>query len=338
MKEWNKVNSAGVISFIDAFTTRQFNDGSSLIIVTNYHPLSKPLSEIHFSTANTNRYGNRSNPRISENTLWVYIVQITIAIKAVHDAKLAVRCMHLSKVLLTDKNRIRLNACSVFDILQYDQQRPIKELQDEDLHLFGILMLSLATVNPSITTHTNGQVMQTHVDSLSRVYSAELVDTIRWLLTPPSPTESKDLQTFMRGTSGRMASAFDSSLQANDDLTSELCRELENGRLVRLMAKLGNINERFEYDNDPNWSEHGERYILKLFRDYVFHAVDADGRPVTDMAWILKCLNKLDAGIDEKISLTSRDGENSFLISYKELKKQVAAAWGDLQKQPKRGF
>ena len=32
----------------------------------------------------------------------------------------------------------------------------------------------------------------------------------------------------------------------NDELESELSRELENGRLVRLMAKMGFINERPE--------------------------------------------------------------------------------------------
>ncbi|ATZ53929.1 Bcpan3 [Botrytis cinerea B05.10] len=335
IKKWNEVNSAGVVSFIDAFTTRQFKDGSSLIIVTNYHPLSKTLLEVHFSTTNTSRYRNQL-PRISEDILWAYIVQITVAIKAVHQANFAVRCMHLSKVILTEKNRIRLNACPIFDILHYEQRRDIKELQYEDLHLFGILMLSLATVNASITPQTNPQVLQTNIDSLSRIYSAELVDTIMWLLTTPSSPETKDLQTFIRGISGRMATAFDSSLQANDELTSDLGRELENARLVRLMAKLGNINERPEYENNPQWSETGNQYTLKLFRDYVFHSVDPEGRPVTDMAWIIKCLNKLDAGSDEKIQLTSRDGENCFIVSFKEIKKQVNTAWGDLQKPGKR--
>ncbi|KAF7908156.1 uncharacterized protein EAF01_003911 [Botrytis porri] len=335
IKKWSEVNSAGVVSFIDAFTTRQFKDGSSLIIVTNYHPLSKTLLELHFSTTTSSRYRNQLT-RISEDVLWAYIVQITVAIKAVHQANFAVRCMHLSKVILTDKNRIRLNACPIFDILHYDQRRDIKELQYEDLHLFGILMLSLATVNSSITPQTNPQILQTNIDSLSRIYSAELVDTIAWLLSTPSSPETKDLQTFMRGISGRMATAFDSSLQAKDELTSDLCRELENGRLVRLMAKLGNINERPEYENNPQWSETGNQYTLKLFRDYVFHSVDPEGRPVTDMAWILRCLNKLDAGSDEKIQLTSRDGENCFIVSFKELKKQVNTAWGDLQKPGKR--
>ncbi|PQE27023.1 PAB-dependent poly(A)-specific ribonuclease subunit PAN3 protein [Rutstroemia sp. NJR-2017a BBW] len=338
VKEWRTVNSAGVVSFIDAFTTRQFGD-SSLIIVTNYHPLSKTLYEHHFS--NTNRYGHRASAKISEETLWAYIVQITMALKAVHDAKLAVRCMNLSKVILTDKNRIRLNGCSVLDVVQYDQQRPLLELQEDDLFLFGVLILSLAANNPGITPQTNPQIMQSAVDTVSRNYSLELVDTIKYLLQPAQSPPSKDLEVFIKGISTRMVSSFDSSLQANDELVSDLSRELENGRLVRLMVKLGNINERPDFNNEAGWAEHGEKYILKLFRDYVFHQVDADGRPVTDLSHTIRCLNKLDAGTDEKIHLTSRDGDNAFIVNYKELRKMVATAWNELQKpaaQAKRGF
>ena len=57
---------------------------------------------------------------------------------------------------------------------------------------------------------------------------------------------------------------------------------------------------------------------------------------------MIRCLNKLDAGVDEKILLTSRDDQTSFVVSYKELKKQVAAAFGDLMKpagtKPNRPF
>ena len=41
------------------------------------------------------------------------------------------------------------------------------------------------------------------------------------------------------------------------------------------------------------WSETGDRYILKLFRDFVFHAVGFDGEPIVDMAHIIQCLNKV---------------------------------------------
>jgi PAB-dependent poly(A)-specific ribonuclease subunit 3 len=52
---------------------------------------------------------------------------------------------------------------------------------------------------------------------------------------------------------------------------------------------------------DPAWSETGDRYLLKLFRDYVFHQVSADGRPWVDLSHVVYCLNRLDAGALEKV-------------------------------------
>ena len=44
---------------------------------------------------------------------------------------------------------------------------------------------------------------------------------------------------------------------------------------------------------DPAWSETGDRYMLKLFRDYLFHQVDDSGAPWIDMAHIVQCMNKV---------------------------------------------
>ena len=42
--------------------------------------------------------------------------------------------------------------------------------------------------------------------------------------------------------------------------------------------------------------------MLKLFRDYVFHAVTDEGRPFLDMAHVVQSLNKLDSGSSDKVS------------------------------------
>ena len=42
-----------------------------------------------------------------------------------------------------------------------------------------------------------------------------------------------------------------------DALTGELGRELENGRLLRVLVKLSTATERPEHDSDPQWSETG---------------------------------------------------------------------------------
>lgn len=44
---------------------------------------------------------------------------------------------------------------------------------------------------------------------------------------------------------------------------------------------------------DPTWSETGNRYMLKLFRDMIFHQVDEHGAAWVDMAHIVHCLNKV---------------------------------------------
>lgn len=327
-KNWKRIDNASVVSVIDAFTTRAFGD-SSLIFVYNYYPMSKTLVEAHFSS--TNRYGNRiANNIVAEQVLWGYVVQIANAVKSIHAANLAVRCMDPSKVLVTDKNRIRLNACSILDVIQYENGRPISDLQQDDFVLFGRLILAIATNNLNLASGT--APLKGSLERLKQTYSPEFRDTVEWLLTPAVAPATKDLNEFIRGISGQIMTSYDNALHSEDTTISTLSQELENGRLFRLMAKLGTINERPEYEGDVKWSEVGERYILKLFRDYVFHQVNAEGKPVVDLAHILECMNKLDAGSAERIKLVSRDDQDCMVVGYKELKKQVDAAFMELLK------
>lgn len=46
---------------------------------------------------------------------------------------------------------------------------------------------------------------------------------------------------------------MDAALGYADSLEEDLMRELENGRMVRMMAKLGFINERPEFQMDPRY-------------------------------------------------------------------------------------
>ncbi|KAF4471264.1 poly(A)-specific ribonuclease [Fusarium albosuccineum] len=328
VKEWRLINNGNVVTTLDAFTTRAFGD-SSLIFVQDYFPLSKTLVEAHLSPSTTRFHAKTP---IAENVLWGYIAQIANALKAIHGSNLAARCIDPSKIILTHKNRIRLSACSILDVVQYDARRPVQDLQQEDLIQFGRLLLCLTTNTlPMHLTNIKGAV-----DQMSRTYSVELRDTIAWLLTPQPPAQKK-IDEFVHGIAKQITSTFDHNLRALDKVNADLMREVENGRAARLMMKLATINERYEFDNDRSWSENGERYMLKLFRDYAFHQVDSNGNPVLDMGHMLRCMNKLDIGTEERICLTSRDDQTSFLVSYKELKKMLSNAFGELVKGSKTG-
>jgi PAB-dependent poly(A)-specific ribonuclease subunit 3 len=51
-----------------------------------------------------------------------------------------------------------------------------------------------------------------------------------------------------------------------------------------------------------------------------------------DLSHILTNLNKLDAGTDEKIMLTSRDEHSCLVVSYREIKNCIEAAFQDLSR------
>ncbi len=64
----------------------------------------------------------------------------------------------------------------------------------------------------------------------------------------------------------------------------------------------------------------GDRYLLKLFRDFVFHQASEDGAPQIDYGHIVEALNKLDAGVSEQLLLLSRDEASMLVVSYADIK------------------
>lgn len=328
VQAWKRITNGSIVTVHDAFTTRVFQD-SSLIFVMDYHPLSKTLAEQHLGVGN--RYQNRPNTHIPEQVLWSYVTQIASALKAIHSNGLAARIIDPSKILLTGRNRIRLNACAIMDVVQHDTQRSAAELQHQDLVSFGQVILTLGANTPTgIPNPTKA------MEHFARVYSPQLKNSVFWLLNAMQKDQERTIDIFISGISSQLISTFDSALQLDDQLSSDLSREVENGRLVRLLTKLNFINERPEYEHDRQWSENGERYFLKLFRDYVFHQVDAQNSPAVDLGHVLTCLNKLDAGSDEKVTLISRDEQSCFIVSYKELKKALESSFQALMKPTRR--
>ncbi|KAG2231926.1 hypothetical protein INT48_001440 [Thamnidium elegans] len=225
---------------------------------------------------------------------------------SIHGSGLAARNIEPSKILLTGENRLRMNGASILDVLQYDGGLNVARHQQEDLLAFGKLIIALAC-----NSTQSFQDLSQSFDYITRYYSSDLKNLILYLLGKPLPTKSIDEVVVM--------------------ISPHILQEINSSQLlVRLMSKMGFINERPEFDMDPSWSETGDRYLIKLFRDYVFHQVDENGRPVVDMVHVLTCLNKLDAGVDEKIMLMSRDEQSCLIVSFKEIKNCIISAFNDL--------
>ncbi|RVX72570.1 hypothetical protein B0A52_03966 [Exophiala mesophila] len=322
---WKQISNASIVRVVDVFTNRGFGD-SSLFIATDYHPLSKTLLEHHHLGQNWSRSTRNTKEPVTEALLWNYIVQITSALKTIHAAGLAARVVDASKILVTGKNRIRLNGCSILDVVQFESGVSIPQLQRQDLANFGLVILSIGSGTSDL-----GQNFARSMDLFNRYYKPELQNAVMWLYSAIQ-NQDKTIDQFVTLIANQMVTSFNAALHNDDALCTDLAREVENARLVRLMAKINFVTERTEYEHDRAWSENGERYFIKLFRDYVFHQVDAQNRPVVDLAHVLNCLNKLDAGSHEKMTLISRDEQSCFVVSFAEVKKGIENAFAELTK------
>lgn len=361
VERWRKIRHPAIVNVREAFTTRAFGD-HSILFAYDYHPLSHTLYDEHISPkkSSTRSFGvpialevdhpsnpsnninpaskyNRHRPTngnparvglIEERLIWSYVMQVANAIRAVHSANLAVRTIDPTKIILTGANRVRINACGILDVTEYSPNQSLEDLQLDDLRDLGSLICSLAS--SSICTRIDPNSLAKGIEYIKQFYSTELNEVISYLLGSTNDPVTIDglLRTVWSHGLDEMTKVFNH----NDLLEECLCRELENGRLVRLMTKLGFINERPEFDHDPNWSETSERYLLKLFRDYVFHQVDSHGKPVTDLSHVLVCLNKLDASSDERIMLISRDDQTCAIVSYAEIRRIMDSAFRDLSR------
>jgi len=236
---------------------------------------------------------------------------------------MAVRVVDATKILVTGKNRVRISSCGLIDVLMYETHQDSATLQQEDLTLFGKLLLSLCCNNVAAMNN-----LPKALELVGRNYSPDIKNVAYYLVSKPGSHKSIHQLLDMMGS--RVLMELDETLNSVDRLEAELMSELENARLVRLLCKFGFINERPEFGRAPRWSETGDRYIVKLFRDYVFHQVNEHGEPVVNLSHVLTCLNKLDAGSEEKIMLVARDEQSCLVVSFKEVKACIDSAFNEL--------
>lgn len=317
--KWGSIKNESIVAVHMAFTTQNFGD-NSVMIVSDYHPESQTLQDRHLTTRTSTR---GYNPQVPEQLIWNYIVQMANALKAIHSMGLAARSMEATKWLLTDEGRIRFNACGLANVIDPTDSNLI-DLQRSDLSKFGQLIFSIGTSNAA---HNKARL----TEHFSRAYTPRLKSCVEWLQHHPSPEGNSTINDFLSLIAPEIMTTLNANFRAHDTLQYWLNRELEHGRVSRLLMKLNAINERPEYRTDRSWSDQGPRAAISLFRDYVFHQVDAQGNPVLDMGHMLACLNKLDAGIEERISLVSRDEQTVLIVSYKEIKQLVERAYQELR-------
>ncbi|CAF0937819.1 unnamed protein product [Adineta ricciae] len=354
VEAWKKINHANIVQLREVFLTNDFDDDQpSIVFVYDYLPCCETLQKRHFSANNSllkgwsNPYnisgedrpfsagkGTSQSGLLAEPLIWEYVVQMSSLIRTLHAASLACRCLHLSRILVDGdsktgraKSRIWLSGVGISDILEGTIQGAIHQHMQNDLQDFGRLILMLAC---NSIVGAQKEHLQTSLEIVQRSYTPDLKNLILHFLVPSNTMKPRSINECMPMIGARFYAHIDSLHVRGDILENELAKELDSGRLFRLICKLNTVLERPEYSMNQAWSETGDRYILKLFRDFVFHAIGFEGEPILDMAHIVQCLNKFDAGSHDKICLTSRDEQNVIIVSYSELHQAFERAFTEL--------
>ncbi|CAF0726742.1 unnamed protein product [Didymodactylos carnosus] len=307
---WKKLAHANIVQLRDVFLTKDFEDEQTW----------------------TTQAG-----LLAEALIWEYVVQISSLIRTIHSANLSCRCLHLSRLLVDGdskvsraKSRIWLSGVGIADILDVgttgQTHSSLVQHQQNDLQDFGRLVLMLAC---NSIVGAQKEHLQTSLDIVHRNYSLDLKNLIIHFLSLNN-RPMKNINDVMPMIGARFYAQIDSLYVRGDIVENELSKEIDCGRLFRLICKLDALLERPEHALNQAWSETGDRYILKLFRDYVFHGVGFNGEPILDLAHIVQCLNKFDSGSHEKICLTSRDEQNVMIVSYSELHQAFERAFSEL--------
>eukprot|EP00096_Caligus_rogercresseyi_P006307 TRINITY_DN2264_c0_g1_i3.p1 TRINITY_DN2264_c0_g1~~TRINITY_DN2264_c0_g1_i3.p1 ORF type:complete len:588 (+),score=166.05 TRINITY_DN2264_c0_g1_i3:240-1766(+) len=364
--QWKRLLHSNVVSLKQVFTTKAFGD-QSMVFVYDFYPGAETLMSKHFDMAQMTSYldpygegrpfpppptpggssqaknpppspstpsslacmGGSPHTPLPENVIWTYIIQLTSALRQIHSAGLAYRTLDPTKILILEDNRLLLNCGGIFDILTFDPSSgnptaAIAHYQQEDLISLGKILLALACNSFLAIQREN---LQSSMELVTSSYSSDMRSLIMYLLT--NPTRVKSVNDLMPMIGARFYTQLDTVYKRNDQVEAELYKDIESTRLLRVLSKICTIVDRAELNNDYEWAEYGDRYMLKLFRDYVFHQVMENDRPWLDMGHVISCLNKLDAGVPDKICLMSRDEQNVLVVSYQELRRCLEQSFNE---------
>ncbi|XP_047544077.1 PAN2-PAN3 deadenylation complex subunit PAN3 isoform X3 [Vanessa atalanta] len=349
IEAWRNVDHPNVVRLHHCFTTKDFGD-HSVVLVYDYHPACMTLMTKYLATGAPGGvtdgngafhdpfssdpdaprpYTHQKNAMLRavacgallpEAVLWSLLVQLTAGLRAIHTAGLACRSLDATKVVMNGC-RIRIAWGGIADVI-HNSNVDITQAQQEDMTALGRLALGMACR----TVHCDN--LNACMDLVARSYSADLKNLILYLL---SATTRRSVTDLMPMIGARFYTQVEALERRADAFEEQLAREIDNGRLLRILIKMGVVNERPDRLNlDASWSETGDRYMLKLFRDYLFHSVTADGRPWLDQAHLASALNSLDGGSLAKVELMSRDEQSVLVVSYSELKHCLEAAFEEV--------
>ncbi|KAK4532185.1 hypothetical protein CCYA_CCYA11G3042 [Cyanidiococcus yangmingshanensis] len=289
-----------------------------LVFVYDMYPTAKTMHEYYL-------HGDTSI--LPEEFLWVLALQLVSAVQALHEQYrlCAYGAIGAHHVLVVSPNRLKLNKIGIAAAFDPDDEdillSKIGEYQRQDWIALSELLLALAArSNPRAVRSGSVRDLQAALETIRTAYSPD-VERFLHCLANPSQISSEGWNRLL---TMRLWRSYDLALSHGDLMETIAQDASSDGNLFVVGTKLAFVTERTDLAGDPQWSEIGDRYLLKLFRDRVFHDTELDLERVRDE------LRRLNAGTEERILLESRDGRSRLIVTYADLARFLEAALREL--------
>jgi PAB-dependent poly(A)-specific ribonuclease subunit 3 len=229
LTKWLEIRHPSIVSLYSITQER----GGTLFFAHAYHAVATTLKQRFIDPPNA--------PAVAEPILWRILTQLMAGLRFVHSRGIAIRHISPVHVLLTSGTQARFNSVGVTDVLEFESRKPMTELQYDDIVKLGLVILSLAT--KVVVTQKTADMALKH---LHQAFSQDIYRVVSAMIS--GKLNLTQISAMMLD---KIQDELDLSMASSDALHSHLRSEYENGRLLRLLLKLGFVNERPEYAMAP---------------------------------------------------------------------------------------
>ncbi|KAG5470470.1 hypothetical protein LSCM1_01714 [Leishmania martiniquensis] len=301
-----------LVPLTNLFATEEFVMGSTDVIMEyRYISGAKSLQEAFFTEGR----------RATEGLLWSFTCQLVGLLRSFHETLIPLHGLHWSKIIYVETTgRFYFTGLGLTDLLEphgTTVQQHI--LMKQDIQALGFILFQLASrnLNVKLETFANKQPLPGFSQSF-------------WELIKTCLEGHADSAQLCHALGERMSMEVGHQEGHADFLMSQCQKEMHNGRVMRLLIKLSfaleSPAEVHEYTSE------NQRYVLRLFNQFLFNQVDEQNRVNVDWGHVYHCLNKLDIGSDETIQLIGTDTSNTVLVvSYADLRTMLDSVFDRVQ-------
>jgi PAB-dependent poly(A)-specific ribonuclease subunit 3 len=334
IERWSEIKHPNIVAVRQAFATSEFQDvegvgeGGSLVYVYDYIDLAQTLHHWRHHTTD----GAAASRHLT--VLWDVIVQVSLALRLIHSRGLAARCIHPSKILVSSRFRIHINCVGLIDAIHHSaithQTSSMADMQAQDLMDLGKIIIAMATgldfseLFPGPAAPTR-EALRELVASSTGHLPRSIQEVLDCLISGESSAES-----IIAMSGSYIAFKAEQLESAQDILMSELRKGVDITRLQRMLVKISAITDRPHLLDDWRWASTGDRYIVQLFRDYIFFQVDDTARPFFDVGHVTDCLAKVDIGSFEPIMLMNRDGSTVLITNFNDVRRCIDSSFKEI--------